>query len=85
MLIDYRDILNRQQSNPFKKLHIGGEFSIRDTIGLTTGLNQGYATAGMYLDTYLLRFDLGFYTEETGEYSGHRGDSRLYFRLSAGF
>jgi hypothetical protein len=85
MLIDYRDILNRQQSNPFNKLHLGGEFSIRDTIGLTTGLNQGYATAGMYLDTYLLRFDLGFYTEETGEYSGHRGDSRLYFRLSAGF
>lgn len=85
LLADYRDIASRTITNPRKKVHLGGELSVLDMIGMTGGLNQGYPTAGLYLDVYLLRIDLGFYTEEVGERVGTRPDTRYFLRLKLGF
>lgn len=84
-LVDYRDIASRVETNTFKKVHLGGELTIRDYIGFTGGLNQGYASGGVYLDVRFIRFDFGAYTEEIGDYAGARPDNRLFFRLLAGF
>jgi hypothetical protein len=54
-------------------------------VGMTGGLNQGYPTAGVYLDLYVLRIDLGFYSEEMGDRVGTRPDTRYFLRLKAGF
>ena len=40
---------------------------------------------GVYANFYLIRFDLGAYTEEAGESVGSRPDTRFYFRLKFGF
>lgn len=85
LLADYRDALGRTIENPRKKLHLGAELTVLNMIGMTGGLNQGYPTAGLYLDLYVLRFDFGFYSEELGDRVGTRPDTRYFMRIKAGF
>ncbi len=85
LLADYRDILDATKQDATKKVHIGTELTVLDVIGFTGGLNQGYPTAGFYLDTKLLRLDIGGYTEELGDSPGSRPDQRFYFSLACGF
>lgn len=84
-LIDYRDVLSAVETNTFKRLHLGGEVKFAKLIGVTGGLNQGYPTAGMFLNLYVVRMDLGVMTQEVGSSAGLRPDQRLFFRLMAGF
>lgn len=85
LLADYRDIFGRTIDNPRKRLHLGGELSVLNMVGMTAGLNQGYPTAGLYCDIYFVRLDAGFYTEEMGTRVGTRGDTRYFVRLKVGF
>lgn len=84
ILADYRDILNSYDMSSFKKLHIGGELTVLDIVGMTGGLNQGYPSFGLYLDTRVVRFDIGAYGEEQGKYAGSRPDTRIFMKLSMG-
>lgn len=84
LLLDYRDILGRVERNWRKQLHMGAELTVANMLGISGGLNQGYPTAGVYCDLYLVRIDLGIYTEETGTKAGTRPDTRYLFRLKAG-
>jgi hypothetical protein len=84
LLLDVRDILGQVQENDRKKVHIGGELTVRDAFGITTGLNQGSPTFGVYGDLWLMRFDAGMYTQEIGERVGKRSDTRFYFRFKTG-
>jgi hypothetical protein len=85
LLADYRDIASRTITNPRKKLHLGGELSVLDMVGMTGGLNQGDPTAGHYFDIYLVRVDLGMYTEEVGDRVGTRPDTRYFLKAKVGF
>jgi hypothetical protein len=85
LLFDYRDIAGAVTTNERKKVHAGAELAVRDVIGITGGINQGYATGGFYIDLYVLRLDLGMYTQEVGERVGTRPDTRYFVRLKAGF
>lgn len=85
LLVDYRDIQSRVETNPRKKIHTGAELVVAGAIGMTGGLNQGYPTGGFFVDMYLMRLDLGFYTEEIGSTAGSRPDTRYVMRLKAGF
>jgi hypothetical protein len=85
LLADYRDILKHEETNMFKRTHLGAEISVANFIGVTGGLNQGGPTAGMYFDMRLLRLDLVAYCEEVGEYAGDRTDLRYAVRIMAGF
>lgn len=85
LLLDLRDITSRLETNTFKKLYMGAELSIKDMLGISTGLHQGYPSAGFYLDGILARLDVGAYTEETGAHVGRRPDPRYYARLALGF
>ncbi len=85
LLFDYRDALGSVEKNTRKKIHLGSELSVLDAVGVTGGLNQGYPSFGMYTDLYLVRLDLGMYTEEVGSRVGTRPDSRYFFKLFIGF
>ncbi len=85
LLFDYRDVTGAYEKNTFKKTHIGTEIALGKVMGFTAGLNQGYPTIGTYLNLYILRFDLGAYTEEIGDRVGVRPDPRFYFRMMGGF
>lgn len=85
ILADVRDIAGSTEKSAVKRLHLGAEMSVARIIGLNAGLNQGYPTAGIYLNLYVLRCDIGTYTQEIGSAAGLRPDQRYYFRLMAGF
>lgn len=85
LLADYRDVAGQAIPNPYQRVHLGGELTVFDIIGVTGGLNQGYGTAGFYVDARLLRLDLGFYTQEVGTRMGTRPDTRYFVQIKAGF
>lgn len=81
---DVRDILNNYSENIWKRVHIGTKLSVIDRVGLLTGLNQGYPTVGFFIDTSIMKFDIGMYKEELGDKPGSRADARVFCRLKVG-
>lgn len=84
ILLDARDLLSATGQDPTKRVHLGTELSLKDFIGFTGGMNQGYPTFGTFIDIRFLRVDMGIYTEEVGEQAGSRPDTRYYFKLHLG-
>lgn len=85
LLGEYWDATNALSIDPYKKIHLGAELSIRDVVGFTAGMSQGWSSGGIYIDLYLLRLDTGIYIQEVAERVGVRPDKRLFLRLTAGF
>jgi len=85
LLGEYWDATNQLKQTKFKKLHIGGELSVRDTIGVTGGFSGGGSSGGIYVNLYALRLDAGAYIQEVDNRVGIRPDKRLFFRITAGF
>jgi len=85
LLFDLRDVTNHDEGDNAMKTHFGAELSFGNIFGVMAGLNQGYPTGGIYADIRVLRFDMGAYTEEVGEYAGNRPDTRYFARLMMGF
>ncbi len=81
LLLDFHDLSGNNEPNALKRTHIGGEINVADFVGLCGGLNQGYSTAGLYVDIRLLRIDFGYYTEERGDRVGMYPDQRYVLRL----
>ncbi len=84
-LVDFIDLSSRYTTDAYKKLHLGAEVSLAKRFGFSAGLNQGGPCAGLFADLWILRADVGFYTEEIGEKVGLRSDMRYFARLKAGF
>lgn len=84
ILADFRDATDAYKMSVFKRIHLGAELTLRNVVGFTTGLNQGYPTFGAYVDLRLFRFDAGVYGEEIGEFAGSRPDTRFYVKFTAG-
>lgn len=85
LLAEYWDATNALNKNPYKKTHLGAELTIRDVVGFTAGMAQGWTSGGIYIDLYLLRIDAGVYIQEMDDRVGVRPDKRLFLRLTAGF
>ena len=85
LLGEYWDATNAISTDPYKKTHLGAELSIQDVVGFTAGMSQGWSSAGIYVDFYVLRLDTGIYIQEIAERAGVRPDKRLFLRLTAGF
>lgn len=83
--LDLWDLTSAYLANYALKSHLGVELNVKKFLGVTAGLNQGYATGGLYFNLYFLRLDVGMYSEEVGLGAGHRPDKRFYFRLMGGF
>ncbi len=85
LLVDYVDATGAYTTNFYKKLHVGGEIALGKRLGFSAGLNQGGPCAGVFVDAWLARIDVGFYTEELGEKVGLRSDMRYFLRMKTGF
>lgn len=81
LIADYWDLTSALTNDAFKKTHVGGELALGNLMGFTAGLAQGSPSAGFYLDIYLMRLDLGAYTQEVDDRVGVRSDKRYYLRL----
>ncbi|MBI2603439.1 MAG: hypothetical protein HYW48_10335 [Deltaproteobacteria bacterium] len=79
---DYRDLLSNNETNSFKNLHLGLDFSLAEKVGLALGLNQGYPTASVFFGGKFVRLYIGSYGEEQGKKVGDRPDVRFFTRLS---
>jgi len=79
------DVTSQLNSSKIKKLHLGAELSVKDMIGVTAGLSEGWSSGGIYFDVRLLRLDAGMYIQEVGDRAGVRPDKRMFFRLTMGF
>jgi hypothetical protein len=84
LLADYRDVSGAAERNALKRVHLGTEINFANFIGVTGGINQGYPTAGFYINTYVVRVDLGITTTEAGERVGSYPDQRYFVRIMAG-
>ncbi len=82
---DFHDATNAYGSNTFLKSHLGVELNVKNFIGFTGGVNQGYLTGGCFLNIYFLRLDIGGYGEEAWGHAGLRPDYRYYMRIAGGF
>lgn len=81
--IDYR-YLNSSDISTGKQLHAGVEVEL-PLISLRGGFNQGYYTAGVSFDFWILRLDAATYGVELGEYAGQHEDRRYVIQISTDF
>lgn len=80
--LDMQD-LSKQVSESFaKRVHMGIDHNI-GIYGIGVGLNQGYPTAGVYLESRYARLDVGMSSEEMGNFAGDRADPRYHIRLGS--
>ncbi len=82
---DIRDIANVQNTVFGKRVHLGLEYSLMDIFGVMTGLNQGYATFGIFLHTKFVQLESGMYTEELGSRLGEYPSQRIFARAVVGW
>ncbi|MEW5804265.1 MAG: hypothetical protein AB1847_19390 [bacterium] len=86
--LDLMDVTNEVNSNEkdfFRRLHIGAESWLGKRLALRVGLYQGYVSAGVTLDLWILKLDYANYAEEIGAYAGQRGDRRNVVQISLGW
>lgn len=79
--VDIQDLMNRRGVNNLRLLHLGTEFGTKvfsrdHDFGVTVGLNEGYVTAGLFIDLWVMRIDFINYTAELGESPGQKKDKR---------
>jgi len=70
LAVDYRDYQAVYEEPMFKRVYAGARLSLREYVGLATGLYQGYPTFGARLDLIFFKLGITSYTKELGEYPG---------------
>ncbi len=87
LAFDYVDILYQlgDDNNFGKRFHFGLEYYLTEIIIARVGLNQGYPTFGLGIETKNIQLDLITYAEEVGTYSGQYDDRRYLLRMGFGF
>lgn len=84
LLADYRDFLDKNDENGFKKIHLGAEYDL-GLINLRAGLNSGYPTAGLGLNLKLLQIDAAYFIDELGNAPGVKDDPRYAVQMRLGW
>lgn len=84
LLIDWVDATRQTQRADRERLNAGLELWTSGTLGFQGGLNDGYPTAGVFLDLALLRLDAAMYAAEMGARAGDRKDERYVARVTLG-
>ncbi len=84
LLADYRDFLDKNEENAFKKIHVGAEYDV-GLINLRAGLNSGYPTAGLGLNLKLVQIDAAYFIDELGNAPGVKDDPRMAVQMRIGW
>jgi len=78
------DLLNKQDTNFFNRVHIGGEMDLV-ILKLRGGFNQGYPTFGVGLNLAIIQLDLAVWTDEIGSVPGLDGETFYGAQFNLGF
>lgn len=84
ILADYIDFLDNNKENIFRKIHIGAEYKVA-VLALRAGLNSGYPTVGLGLNSKIIDIDVAYYTEELSKGPGGYGEDRYIAQLKFGW
>lgn len=76
--LDYRHLFKDMALG--KKISTGFEVSL-PVVSLRAGFHQGYLSAGLGCNFWLMRLDFATYAEERGAYPGQRPDRRYLLQL----
>ncbi|MBU6375973.1 MAG: hypothetical protein KGQ59_08265 [Bdellovibrionales bacterium] len=79
--LEVQDLGNNKNGSLFRTLHLGGETNWR-RLAVRAGLNQGYWTAGVGFDLWVLNFDVCSYGEELSLNTGGYEDRRYALRIA---
>ena len=80
--LDLLDLTRHVSDSFIKGVHMGIDHAM-GIYGVGVGLNQGYPTAGVYLESRYARLDIGMSSEEMGDFAGDRTDPRYHIRLGS--
>lgn len=84
-LMDITKNVNKNESDFFRRLHMGAESWLANRLAVRLGLYQGYASFGVGLNLWVLKLDYANYAEEIGAYAGQTADRRHVAQLSLGW
>lgn len=73
----YEEEANIDHDTLWKNIHLGGEVSLFRFLKVRGGFNQGYLTAGVGFDLFVIELDATYYSRELGNYAGHRQNEAL--------
>lgn len=68
----------------YKRVHLGAELRFPAVLTIRGGINQGYYTAGISLNFWILRLEAATYSEEIGLFAGQKGDRRYLGQIVIG-
>ena len=82
---EIQDWFNGGGTSFFYKWHMGTEIDILNRFALRGGFNQGYPTAGVGLDLWILKLDYAYYGEELGLAPGQLPSYKQFAQISVGW
>ncbi|HZR47559.1 MAG TPA: hypothetical protein VFA47_12680 [Candidatus Manganitrophaceae bacterium] len=85
--VEVDDLTKRIEADKdlYKRTHLGAEVRFPKVLSVRAGINQGYLTAGIGIDLWIVALSYATYAEELGASSGQRADRRHIAQLSLGF
>ncbi len=79
--LEFTDFGNNAYGSLFRQIHLGAETNW-GILAFRGGINQGYWTAGLGINLYVLTIDLASYGEEMGLNAGDIEDRRYMARIA---
>lgn len=83
--IDIDDLAFAQKQSFFNRLHMGLRWDYRGYAGMQVGINQGYATAGIFLRYKIIGVEYARYGSELGKNPGDKSSLRHSVMLRLGW
>jgi len=80
---DYRDLFNSEDVPLPMHVYFGGELDLT-LLRLRGGFYQGYPTAGLGVNLWLIKLDVGYYGRERGQKLGYEPEDNLAVELQIG-
>lgn len=78
--LDFRDL--NQERDFLSKVHFGVESQLPWILALRLGMSQGYFTAGLGLDFWIMTIDAAYYNEEIGVFTREDNNARYAINIS---
>ena len=82
--INFLDLLNTDETNFFKRVHIGGEVDL-PFLKIRGGFFQGYPSFGVGINLIIIQADFAVWTEEIGPIPGLDGETFYGAQINLGF
>ena len=83
LVADYRDLLNASDVSVPMHVHMGGELDLT-LLRLRGGFYQGYPTAGVGVNLWLIKLDAVYYGRERGSKLGYEPEDNVAVELQIG-